>query len=99
MNLPIATTKKELVTILIREDLKSQKVFDSLRALGLEDPFYQCDLTEIILSEVGLNAESEKDQYFYNRLVKDFSQRVTNNPQQLNDLADELLSKLREGRR
>jgi len=91
--------EKTLITILICEDLKSQKVFNHLRALGLEDTFYQCDLSEIVLKEVGLNTESEKNQYLYFRLVKELASRVTPNQQHLNELASELLFRLIEKKR
>lgn len=84
----------EVLLILIREDLKSQKVFDHLRALGLEDIFYQSDLAEIILKAVGLNAESEKDLDFYYCLVKEFAPQVTGNQQELNRLVGELFLRL-----
>ena len=91
-----SSNAKDLVTALIREDLKSQKVFNHLRALGLEDTFYQCDLSEIVLKEIGLTAESGKNQYHYFRLVKELASRVTANQQHLNELAGELLFRLIE---
>lgn len=97
MNLSITSLlENTLVTTLICEDLKSQKIFNHLRALGLEDTFYQCDLSEIVLKEAGLNADSEKNQYFYFRLVKELASRVTPNQQHLNELAGELLFRLME---
>jgi hypothetical protein len=48
------------------------------------------------LREVGLNSQSEKEQYFYFRLVKEIAPRVTANQQHLDELAGELLKKLLE---
>jgi len=87
---------KAALLILIREDLKSQKVFDQLSSLGLEDTFYQSDLTEIILNEVGLSPESEEDQYFYHTLVRQYAQRVTIDQKKLDELTVEILIKLLE---
>ena len=61
--------KIELCVYLIREELKSWKFFNSLRALGLDDNFYQTDLCEAILKLSGLPPESDETLDFYCHLM------------------------------
>ncbi|MFZ6009145.1 MAG: hypothetical protein ACOYXT_02260 [Bacteroidota bacterium] len=55
---------------LIREELKVQKFFNSLRQIGLQDSPYQPDFSELILSELGLNDGSEQIFAFYFELIE-----------------------------
>lgn len=61
----------ELILLLLKEDLKSRKFFNSLRVVGLDDSYYQSDFSPIILAHVGLDDErNETFDFFYNLMEK-----------------------------
>ena len=80
-------TAEEVVIHLIREELKSQRFFEGLRELGLDDAFYQTDLLELIMTGVGMPVESMEHQAFCYNLLKRHSARVTQDASALIDEA------------
>jgi len=68
--------KAELTLYLIKEELKSHKFFTGLRNIGLDDCFYQTELSPIILSNTGLNDETNETMDFYFALLDKYSQRI-----------------------
>jgi hypothetical protein len=60
---------EELILWLIREDLKCRKFFDGLRAIGLEDSFYQPELGMLILKCAGFKNEMDEVYNFYYNLA------------------------------
>jgi hypothetical protein len=57
--------KAKLILRLIYEDLKAHQFFEGLRALGLDDTFYQPELGSIILTYSGLARKIEDSYSFY----------------------------------
>ena len=70
-------SSKDLALLLIGEELKSHKFFSTLRTLGLDDAFYQTDLSSFILASVNLNDESNETLDFYFALLEKHSQCIT----------------------
>jgi hypothetical protein len=68
--------KTELTLYLIKEELKSQKLFTNLRNIGLGDSYYQIELSPIILANMGLNDETTATMDFYIALLDKYSQRI-----------------------
>lgn len=54
---------------LIREDLKCQRFFNGLRALGLNDESNQPELAPVILAQAGFDAASDHHLDRYYRLL------------------------------
>ena len=84
----------ELLVSLIREDLKSRKFFDGLRALGLDDAYYQPDLASVILALVGMDPESDADFDYYYQLVEGYVPRVSTDREQVHKTAVQVLTLL-----
>jgi hypothetical protein len=67
---------EELLLWLIREDLKCRKFFDGLRAIGMEDTFYQPELGMLILKCAGFENEIDDTYDFYHDLLGRHSQAI-----------------------
>jgi len=76
MTTEVTPAKFKLILLLLGEELKSCKFFSTLRQLGLEDTFYQTDLSACILNHLGLDAEQHEvlDRYF--QLLAHYSKQV-----------------------
>lgn len=66
----------ELILLLIKEELKSHKFFGVLRSVGLDDAYFQSDLSAVILTYVGLADESNETMDFYFDLLDTYSQKI-----------------------
>lgn len=66
----------DLTLFLIKEELKSRKFFNGLRNLGLDGCFYQTHLEKLIMANVGLNEESDKDFDYYYDLIEKYSKKI-----------------------
>ena len=66
----------QLVLYLIREELKSRRMFQALHEIGLDDCFYQADFSTLILDSVGLGDESNETSDFYFSVMEKHSQKV-----------------------
>ena len=68
--------RDNLILLLIGEELKSHKFFSALRKLGLDDAFYQTDLSTYILNHTGFDAEQDAvvDRYFH--LLSHYSEQL-----------------------
>ncbi len=62
-----------LILILIKEELKSHKFFGVLRTIGLDDAYFQSDLSSVILNHVGLVDDTNETIDFYFDLLERFS--------------------------
>jgi hypothetical protein len=60
----------DLPIYLIREELKSRKLFNILHKAGLEECDYQPHLDRLILDIVGLDEESDEAVQFYNSVME-----------------------------
>jgi hypothetical protein len=67
---------EELLLWLIREDLKCRKFFDGLRAIGMEDTFYQPELGMLILKCAGFENAIDDMYDFYHDLLGRHSQAI-----------------------
>jgi hypothetical protein len=63
----------KLILLLIKEELKSHKFFAVLRTIGLDDAYFQSDLSTVILNHVGLVDDSNETIDFYFDLLERFS--------------------------
>lgn len=61
--------EKDKLIHLIREELKSRKLFHIFKQLGLEDCYYLPDLDFLILPGLGLDSEDEKIYERYNAVM------------------------------
>jgi hypothetical protein len=75
VDIPIADLDidDKIVLILIKEELKSHKFFAVLRTIGLDDAYFQSDLSTVILNHVGLVDDSNETIDFYFDLLERFS--------------------------
>lgn len=79
--------RDNLILLLIGEELKSHKFFSALRKLGLDDAFYQTDLSTYILNYTGFDAEQDAvvDRYFH--LLSHYSEQLEANCASVRDCA------------
>jgi len=63
----------QAIIFLLKEDIKSEKFFSSLRALGLTDSIYQSDLSSLILTSIGLESDDDETINLYIALLKKYS--------------------------
>lgn len=61
---------------LIREELKSRKFFNTLRKLGLQDCYYQPDLSQLIIENLALNDGSDEAFLFCYDVLNKYSERI-----------------------
>jgi hypothetical protein len=73
---PSVSRKTAFIVSLICEDLKSRKFFDGLRSIGLDNPFYQPDLSGVILASAGFAEETEDLCNFYFHLLGRHSEKM-----------------------
>ena len=66
----------EILLSLIREELKSIKLFNGLAKLGLQDCYYQPNLSNIILAQAGFEDCPDDLMNFYTELVERHSERI-----------------------
>jgi hypothetical protein len=66
----------QIILALIGEELKSYKFFNSLREIGLDDSFYQSNLSSLILSKAGFYEESDEVSDYYFNLLSRYSQQL-----------------------
>jgi hypothetical protein len=69
----------ELILLLLKEDLKSRKFFNSLRVVGLDDSYYQSDFSPVILADAGLDDEQNETYDFYYNLMEKHSELMESN--------------------
>ncbi|MCZ8217061.1 MAG: hypothetical protein O9262_12515 [Cyclobacteriaceae bacterium] len=69
-------THEELLLYLIAQDLKSRKFFDGLRDLGLDDDYYQADLSELVLIYMGLSTLSDEPGDLYYSLLGKYTENL-----------------------
>ncbi|WP_333820809.1 hypothetical protein [Ohtaekwangia sp.] len=63
----------QTIIFLLKEDIKNQKLFNSLREIGLEDSPYQSDLCSVILPAIGLDSDNDETISLYIALLKKYS--------------------------
>jgi hypothetical protein len=66
----------DLVLYLIAEELKSQKFFNGLHEIGIEDCFYEIHLGKVILSMTGLDDGSDEVFNLYHTIIERRSKKI-----------------------
>lgn len=87
---------EELILVLLREELKSHRFFGVLRTIGLDDAYFQTDLSDTILKFVGLNDETNHTLDLYFNLLEKHSQIIEANNESVMKEAQEFYSELIE---
>jgi hypothetical protein len=85
---------EELLLWLIHEDLKCRKFFDGLRAIGMEDSFYQPELGMLILKCAGFEKEIDETYDFYHDLLGRHSETMVADVQSVKRAAFEVYTGL-----
>ncbi len=62
---------------LIREELKSRKLFHTLHEVGLDDCYFQIHLDTLILRSIGLDDGTDKTFNIYQPLLKNVAGKST----------------------
>lgn len=66
----------DFTLFLIREELKSQKFFNGLHDIGIDDCPYQTRLGKAVLATVGLDDGSDDTTEFYFKTIEKRSERI-----------------------
>jgi hypothetical protein len=66
-------TQKELILQLLKQELKSYRFFNGLRAVGLDDSFYHSDFSSLVLTYIGFDDEENATYDFYFALLEKYS--------------------------
>jgi len=66
----------ECTLVLIKEDLKSRKFFNSLHELGFDDCYYRPHLDRLILANIGLDCEQDETYNRYNEILERHSGQI-----------------------
>jgi hypothetical protein len=66
-------TQKELILQLLKQELKSYRFFNGLRAVGLDDSFYHSDFSSLVLTYIGFDDEENTTYDFYFALLEKYS--------------------------
>ena len=61
---------------LIREELKSRKLFETLHEVGLDDCYFQPHLDELILSTLGIDDTGDEIFEKYNAVLKRRTRKI-----------------------
>lgn len=76
-------SNEQLVLLLIGEELKSRKFFNTLQELGLDNSQYQPNLDDAILSCIGLSDNSNETLDFYYATMEKHASRIEGNRQSI----------------
>ena len=66
----------QLSLYLIKEELKSRKLFHALHEVGLDDCYFQPHLDSLILRSVGLDDGTDKTFSLYNNIIEKRSRKI-----------------------
>jgi hypothetical protein len=66
----------DTILLLIAQELKIRKVFDSLQTAGFDDCFFEPYLGTVILAELGLDDGTDETMNFYCNLIDKRSKKV-----------------------
>lgn len=67
---------EKFILLLICEELKSRKFFDTLKLLGLDNSDYQPNLDDVILNCIGLCDDSNATLDFYYALIEKHASEI-----------------------
>jgi hypothetical protein len=74
--LPVADDNSRLLLVLIREDLKAQKLAACFNELGCTGNPYLADLTETVLEQAGFTERPNRLYAFYFNLLASYCPRL-----------------------
>lgn len=78
LNVPLVKLPSDidLILFMIREELKSTKLFNGLAHIGLEDFSLQCHLSIPVLAYMGFEERPDDLLEFYTDLISRYSEKV-----------------------
>jgi hypothetical protein len=68
--------KTEFALYLIKEELKSRKLFHALHEAGLDDCYFQPHLDSLILRSIGLDDGSDETFNIYDNIIEKRSKKI-----------------------
>lgn len=69
-------SETQLSLYLIKEELKSRKLFHALHEVGLDDCYFQPHLDSLILRSVGLDDGTDKTFSLYDNIIEKRSKKI-----------------------
>lgn len=84
---------------LIREELKSRKLFHALQEAGIDDCYFQPHLDTLILEHAGLDADSDVIFNRYNEIMDYRSRKIGRDPDTLTKQALKVYTELKQVKR
>jgi hypothetical protein len=66
----------DLTLFLIREELKSERFFNGLHDIGIDECLYQTHLGKLVLASVGLDDDRDETFQFYYKLIEKRSSKI-----------------------
>ena len=73
VNLP---TDAQVSLYLIKEELKSRKLFQALHEIGLDDCYFQPHLDSLILKSIGMENVSDETFHIYDTIIERRSRKI-----------------------
>jgi hypothetical protein len=86
---------QELAAVLIGEELKSRKFFNTLQQLGLDNSYYQPHLDEAILSCLGITDNSNETFDRYYAVLEEHAEKIGTKQESVEEQAKNVMFKLR----
>lgn len=90
--------RTELVLALLKEELKSQKFFSILNQAGIEDCYYQPNLSKLILSLLDMDDGKDETLEFYWEIISKAIEKVHANDESMRNHSIRVYNQLRAGR-
>lgn len=84
---------------LIREELKSHKLFSVLGKVGLNDCFFQVHLDFVIMDLLGMNDGTDETYAIYDAIVEKHASRIVDSKESIERQARKVYDKLLEAKR
>lgn len=91
--------KTQRALYLIREELKSRKLFNALHEVGLDDCYFQPHLDSLILQSVGLDDGKDETFNTYRRIMDKRSRKITGDYNSITKQALKVYQELAEQRK
>lgn len=91
--------KEDLLLCLIREKLKSRKLFYGLSKVGLDDCFLQVHLDFVIMDLLGMNDGTDETYAIYDAIVEKHARRIVDSKESIERQARKVYDKLLEAKK
>lgn len=66
----------EITLYLIKQELKTTKLFNGLANVGLDDCFFECHFGSIVLAFMGFDERPDDLHNFYTKLIEQHSEKM-----------------------